>query len=267
MFPPWGPSTLGLVLVYQHGCSPIDSSSLGGWRALHPCVEPPVCPGQGGHCGGTPYGRGRWPLSVWMAPKSDFLWLRVSLCEARCVTLCMKSAIWILLDLSTLNWVYLFCFYFQVFFLLSFSFTWNRFLVCFSLCLICFHRTSAKKQWKRTAVITWWRSTSSIPMWHRKSKILCMCQSSSSVTNACLLLMGVIYAVNLSYPLKLKYTFEVFQKLFLELDVITMSPKVQFLHNKLLAWAFQCYLCFCPAQTISLLLSFFWLKFQVLLSF
>ena len=47
--------------------------------------------------------------------------------------------------------------------------------------------------------------------------------------------MGVIYAVNLSYPLKLKYTFEVFQKLFLELDVITMSPKVQFLHNKLLA--------------------------------
>ena len=56
-----------------------------------------------------------------------------------------------------------------------------------------------------------------------------------SGTNACLLLMGVIYAVNLSYPLKLKYTFEVFQKPFLELDVITMSPKVQFLHNKLLA--------------------------------
>ena len=53
-----------------------------------------------------------------------------------------------------------------------------------------------------------------------------------SVTNACLLLMGVIYAVNLSYPLK--YTFEVFQKLFLELDILKMSPKVQSLHNKLL---------------------------------
>lgn len=56
-----------------------------------------------------------------------------------------------------------------------------------------------------------------------------------SVTNACLLLMGVIYAVNLSYPLKLKYTFEAFQKLFLELDVLKMSAKVQSLHKKLLA--------------------------------
>ncbi|KAM9445837.1 uncharacterized protein Hap1MRO34_024574 isoform 1-T1 [Clarias gariepinus] len=52
VFPPWGPSTLGVVLVYQHGCRPMDSSSLGG-------VEPLVCPGQGGHCVGTPCGRGR----------------------------------------------------------------------------------------------------------------------------------------------------------------------------------------------------------------
>ncbi|XP_036965764.1 uncharacterized protein LOC119025861 isoform X4 [Acanthopagrus latus] len=56
-----------------------------------------------------------------------------------------------------------------------------------------------------------------------------------SVANACLLLMGVIYAVNLSYPLKLKYTFEVFQKMLLELDALKMSSKVQALHRKLLA--------------------------------
>ena len=56
------------------------------------------------------------------------------------------------------------------------------------------------------------------------------------VAKACLLLMGFIYAMNLSYPAKMKYTFEVFQKLFLELDVLKMSPKVQSLHTKLLVW-------------------------------
>ncbi|KAL6480780.1 hypothetical protein MHYP_G00118130 [Metynnis hypsauchen] len=64
------------------------------------------------------------------------------------------------------------------------------------------------------------------------SEVLDDCRS---VTNACLLLMGVIYTVNLRYPLKLKYTFEVFQKLFLELDILKMSAKVQSLHKKLLA--------------------------------
>ncbi|KAK9536023.1 hypothetical protein VZT92_005845 [Zoarces viviparus] len=54
-----------------------------------------------------------------------------------------------------------------------------------------------------------------------------------SVAKAYLLLMGFIYAMNFSYPPKLKYTFEVFQKLFLQLDVLKMSPKVTVLHKKL----------------------------------
>lgn len=54
-----------------------------------------------------------------------------------------------------------------------------------------------------------------------------------NVAKACLLLMGFIYAMNLSYPSKLKYTFEVFQKLFLELDTLKLSAKVRALHNKL----------------------------------
>ncbi|XP_028281977.1 uncharacterized protein LOC114448919 isoform X2 [Parambassis ranga] len=63
------------------------------------------------------------------------------------------------------------------------------------------------------------------------TEVLADCKS---VAKACLLLMGLIYAMNLSYPTKLRYTFEVFQKLFLKLDCLKMSPKVQALHNKLL---------------------------------
>jgi len=42
----------------------------------------------------------------------------------------------------------------------------------------------------------------------------------------CALLIGLIYAVNLSYPKLLKSTFEVFQKMFLELDGLKTSPRV-----------------------------------------
>lgn len=46
------------------------------------------------------------------------------------------------------------------------------------------------------------------------------------VARSCALLMGVIYALNLSYPKQLKFTFEAFQKLCLDVDGQKASPKV-----------------------------------------
>ncbi len=56
------------------------------------------------------------------------------------------------------------------------------------------------------------------------------------IASACALLMGVIYAMNLSYPQELKMFFEVLQKIFLQLDATRVSTKVQMLKNKLYEW-------------------------------
>ncbi|XP_034086759.1 uncharacterized protein LOC117555849 isoform X2 [Gymnodraco acuticeps] len=62
-----------------------------------------------------------------------------------------------------------------------------------------------------------------------------MMPGCGSTAEACTLLMGLIYALNLAYPSTLRYTFEVFQKLFLRLDWIKRTLKVQALKVNLLS--------------------------------
>lgn len=47
------------------------------------------------------------------------------------------------------------------------------------------------------------------------------------------LLFGLFYALNMKYPTKLRYTFEVIQKIIMELDEAELSRKVQSLKTKL----------------------------------
>ncbi|CAB1443220.1 unnamed protein product [Pleuronectes platessa] len=55
-----------------------------------------------------------------------------------------------------------------------------------------------------------------------------------NIVIACALLFGLIYCLNLSYPPELKCTFEVLQKILLNLDGQRLSSKARFLKNKLL---------------------------------
>lgn len=138
---------------------------------------------------------------------------------------------------STMNWVYLWLVYIFIHFLHSSQtihvfltsswhstspshFILNLFQLLISNCgCMCFQRLSVKKQWKRTAVIThhgdhWHPSEHGTgklgPHYVSVTFVTCqgkeVLQDCRSLTNASLLLMGVIYAVNLSYPLKLKYS-------------------------------------------------------------
>ncbi|XP_029956485.1 sterile alpha motif domain-containing protein 3-like isoform X1 [Salarias fasciatus] len=54
-----------------------------------------------------------------------------------------------------------------------------------------------------------------------------------NIANAVAILLGLMYSLDLSYPTNLKYTFEVLQKLVMELDANKLSTKVQVLKNKL----------------------------------
>ncbi|XP_066564929.1 sterile alpha motif domain-containing protein 3 [Amia ocellicauda] len=58
-------------------------------------------------------------------------------------------------------------------------------------------------------------------------------QDLGNIALACAMLFGVIYTLNLSYPQYLKCTFEVLQKVLMNLDGQRLSPKAQALKNKL----------------------------------
>lgn len=61
-------------------------------------------------------------------------------------------------------------------------------------------------------------------------------QELDNVALAAAMLFGLMYALNLNYPPELKYTFEVLQKVVMELEGNTLSKKAQVLKNRLYQW-------------------------------
>lgn len=55
----------------------------------------------------------------------------------------------------------------------------------------------------------------------------------SSVASACAMLFGLIYSLDLKYPDELKYSFETFQKIVMDIESRKMSKRIQNLAAKL----------------------------------
>lgn len=58
-------------------------------------------------------------------------------------------------------------------------------------------------------------------------------QDLDSVALAVAMLFGLMYVINLNYPDDLRYSFEAFQKIVMELEGTVLSKKVQVLKNRL----------------------------------
>ena len=61
-------------------------------------------------------------------------------------------------------------------------------------------------------------------------------QDLDNVALAVAMLFGLMYVLNLSYPVDLRYTFEVIQKIWMELDGSKLSNKALALKNRLSQW-------------------------------
>ena len=70
-------------------------------------------------------------------------------------------------------------------------------------------------------------------------------QDLHNVALAVSMLFGLMYVLNLNYPAELRYTFEVIQKIWLELDGSKLSNKALALKNRLSQWIVQTWLHLC----------------------
>ena len=77
-------------------------------------------------------------------------------------------------------------------------------------------------------------------------------QDLENVALASAMLFGLFYALNMQYPTKLRYTFEVFQNIIMELDADELSRKAQSLNTKLCQW-----------RELSLLFQYEWRRWYI----